>query len=151
MDRQVSPLEKYIIGRTIGRGAFSRVKAAWCTHKRELIAIKIIYKQATEERFVQKEMDILLKLQHRHIVRTYEVNNDNKDHCFLFQELCENGSLMDYREARRYLLDQESRFIFKQLCGAVSYCHSHDIVHRDIKCENIFFDKHMNVKMGGEN
>ncbi len=36
------------------------------------------------------------------------------------------------------------------MCEAVSYCHSLGIAHRDIKLENVFFDKNMDIKVGGK-
>ena len=38
-----------------------------------------------------------------------------------------------------------SRYFFRQLISALSYCHSKGVVHRDIKAENLFLDKHYNL------
>lgn len=50
-----------------------------------------------------------------------------------------------------HLSEEESRRIFHQLLDAVTYIHSIDIVHRDIKCDNIYFDEDYNIKLGGKN
>ncbi len=65
-------------------------------------------------------------------------------------ELCENGDLLEYIRERRYLPEEESRFLFIQICEAVLYCHRNEVAHRDLKCENVMLDKNMNAKLGGE-
>ena len=66
-------------------------------------------------------------------------------------ELAENGDLLDYINSRHYLNESEARFIFRQMSCGIAYCHSIDIVHRDLKCENIMLSKDMDVKIGGMN
>lgn len=65
-------------------------------------------------------------------------------------EIAENGDLLDYINMRRYLPEPEARFVFVQMCQAIGYCHGMDIVHRDLKCENIMLNRNMDVKIGGK-
>lgn len=51
-----------------------------------------------------------------------------------------DGSLKDYQFERKYL-----PFFFKQILNAVKVCHDHDLIHRDIKLENLLFDKKNNI------
>ena len=48
-----------------------------------------------------------------------------------------------------HLCEEECRMLFHQLLDAVSYLHALDVVHRDIKCDNIMLDEHYNIKLGG--
>ena len=66
-------------------------------------------------------------------------------------EIAENGDLLDYINARGHIPETEARYIFKQMTSAIAYCHSINVAHRDLKCENIMIDKDMQVKIGGEN
>ena len=50
------------------------------------------------------------------------------------------------RQGRR-LDERESKRIFSQLVKGVCYCHTKNIVHRDIKLENILLDEKLNVKL----
>lgn len=46
--------------------------------------------------------------------------------------------------------ENDARPKFKQLVSAVAYCHSHDVVHRDLKAENLLLDASLNIKVAGE-
>ncbi len=58
-------------------------------------------------------------------------------------------SLHEYVKSKsgKILIDEELRFIFKQICGAVNYCHSQNIIHRDIKMENILINEQRQIKL----
>ena len=70
--------------------------------------------------------------------------------CFIALEIAENGDLTEYINSRSYLPEPEARFLFKQMCGAISYCHSQDIVHRDLKCDNVMLSRTMDEIIGGK-
>ena len=65
-------------------------------------------------------------------------------------EIAENGDLLDYINTRRYLPEPEARFVFTQMSQAIGFCHERDIVHRDLKCENVMLNRGMDVKIGGK-
>ena len=46
--------------------------------------------------------------------------------------------------------EKDARPKFKQLVSAVAYCHSHSVVHRDLKAENLLLDSSLNIKVAGE-
>ena len=98
--------------------------------------------------YLPSEIDVLRKVSHPNIIKVFDIA-ETDCHCFLSLELAENGSLLDYINLKPAMPEQEARFLFNQLCQAVHYCHSKDIVHRDIKCDNILLDKYMNLKLGG--
>ena len=99
-------------------------------------------------KYLPREIAVLQKNSHPNILDTYQiVETDEK--CFIAYELAENGTLMEYMNLRIRLPEQEARFIFCQMCEGLSYCHSLGISHRDLKMENVYFTKHMDIKIGG--
>ena len=71
-----------------------------------------------------------------------------KDSTYLVLELCPNGSIMDMIKRRGCLSLPEVRRFTIQLCGAIKYMHTRNVIHRDLKLGNVFLDHQMNVKIG---
>jgi serine/threonine protein kinase len=66
---------------------------------------------------------------------------------FLIMEYCENGELLSYIQEFYPLQETRVRLFLVQILSALSYIHSHDISHRDLKLENILLDHSLNVKV----
>ena len=64
-------------------------------------------------------------------------------------EMAQNGDLLDYINTSRVLPEPEARFVMRSIAAGIAHCHAKDIVHRDLKCENIMITKNMEVKIGG--
>jgi len=58
--------------------------------------------------------------------------------------------LTDYLVANGRMNEDEARKIFHQILAAVFYCHSKNIVHRDLKAENLLLDVNMCIKLAGK-
>ena len=67
---------------------------------------------------------------------------------YVILELCPNGSIMDMIRRRKCLSLPEVRRYTVQICGAVKYLHTRNVIHRDLKMGNLFLDKNMNIKLG---
>ncbi|KAJ3157849.1 hypothetical protein HDU89_000228 [Geranomyces variabilis] len=99
---------------------------------------------------VRGEMAILKKLDHPNVVRLYEVLDDpDQDSLYMVFELCEKGSIMDVSQDRPIspLDQQEARRIFRQMILGIEYLHEHDIVHRDIKPDNMLMSADGTLKI----
>ena len=114
--------------------------------------MKILNKKAASKeyltKFLPREIKVMQELFHPNIIQLYRLVETEKQMYFML-ELAENGDLLDYINAKRALKEREARYIFKQMAGAIAFCHSKDIVHRDLKCENILLSATMQVKIGG--
>ena len=62
-------------------------------------------------------------------------------------ELCAGGDLLSYVRRRRHLKESVAKFIFWQIIRGIQYCHNKNIIHRDIKLENILLDARGQVKI----
>ena len=129
----------YEFGKSIGKGMSGEVVLA--THKSsgQVRAIKKLVKTkiTTQER-LQTEIDVMKTSDHPYIVKLYEVWEDSR-YIYLVQECCKGGELYNYIDKRRGLTEREAARIFHQILTAVSYLHQNNIVHRDLKLENLLF------------
>ena len=117
------------------------------------IAIKILNKKAASDeyltKFLPREIDIIRMLNHKNIINLIGLFK-TENHCYFLLELAENGDLLDFINARKNIPEPEARHMFQQMSKAIAYCHSLNVVHRDLKCENIMLSRNMDVKIGGE-
>ncbi|CAH8865433.1 unnamed protein product [Trichobilharzia szidati] len=131
----------YRILNTVGSGNFSQVKSAMHVLTKERVAIKVLDKSrmdASTRRLLSREISILESLHHPNIIRLYEVI-ETLTRLNLVMEYVAGGDLN--RRIVKYgkLSEPEGRIVFAQLIAAVNHLHERNIIHRDIKAENILF------------
>uniref|UniRef100_A0A8C5DQM1 non-specific serine/threonine protein kinase n=1 Tax=Gouania willdenowi TaxID=441366 RepID=A0A8C5DQM1_GOUWI len=139
----------YDIERTLGKGNFAVVKLARHRITKTEVAIKIIDKtqlDAVNLEKVYREVQIMKMLDHPHIIKLYQVM-ETKNMLYLVTEYAKNGEIFDYLAKHGRLSELEARRKFWQILSAVEYCHNRNIVHRDLKAENLLLDGHMNIKI----
>jgi serine/threonine protein kinase len=102
----VTQITFYRIGKMLGRGAFGKVNLAMHKLVRKLVALKSLNKQIltdeTHKAKLMKEVNLLLKLRHNHVVKIYETIETEK-HIIIVMELCAGGDLLNYVRKRRRL------------------------------------------------
>ena len=141
----------YVLGPTLGEGAFAKVKVATQIHTKEKAAIKILDKSRLLEdendilRF-KKEISILKKLRHKNIIQLYEVMESKKS-LYIVMEYCEGGELFDYIVKKKQVPEMEACQLFQQIINGVEYLHGQNIIHRDLKPENLLLDYNKNIKI----
>ena len=144
------PSKKYKILDKLGSGSFGKVYLAQNKFTKEKVAMKEIKKSNKDllsDGEIKDEIDILKSLDHPDIVRIIESYN-TKDSYVLVTEYCEGGELYD--QVRNQLSETQIAVIFKQLLSGLAYLHSHNIVHRDLKLENILIQEIEKSKTNGE-
>lgn len=137
-------------------GAYGYVKMAYRNSDRLLVISKFILKEklcsnfmitTDEKKEIPMEIYLLMRVKHPNIVNVLDVYENEK----FFQLIMEkHGSGMDLFEFidRRPLMDEKlGCFIFRQIAKAVDYLHSLNILHRDIKDENIIIDQNFHIKL----
>ncbi len=141
----------YILGRTLGSGAYAKVKTATSLKKGGCeVAIKIINKKTAPKdvvaKFLPREIEVLKALDHDNIVKLLDVVN-TPDTMYLVMELATSGDLLDFINSKRYLSERVARNFFTDLVNGIEVCHSLNIVHRDLKCENLLLDGRLKLKI----
>lgn len=142
-------IENYRLGKTIGRGNFAKVKLATHIPTGVEVAVKIINKTNLSDDSLKKlwrEVKIMKMLDHPNIVKLFEVI-ETHDVLYLVLEYASGGEVFDYLVAHGRMKEKEARLKFRQIVSAVEYCHSLNIVHRDLKAENLLLDGDMNIKI----
>ncbi|AWO98580.1 putative MAP/microtubule affinity-regulating kinase 4 [Scophthalmus maximus] len=139
----------YRLLKTIGKGNFAKVKLARHILTGREVAIKIIDKTQLNPTSLQKlfrEVRIMKTLNHPNIVQLFEVIETEKT-LYLIMEYASGGEVFDYLVARGRMKEKEARAKFRQIVSAVHYCHQKNIVHRDLKAENLLLDADANIKI----
>ncbi len=134
----------YRLGRLIGQGGMGKVYEAVHEIMGRNVAIKVISTKFTEDknntaRFYQ-EIRALAKLSHPNIVIIYEAGMINRRHYFAMEYLS-GPSLHDHIGSKKFLDEKETLKIIRATAKALGHAHARNIVHRDVKPENIIFDE----------
>lgn len=135
----------------IGEGAYSKVRAAFSTKIGRDCAIKCIDKRNAPEDFVQKflprELDILPRLNHKNIIRVYEILAVSDGRVYIVMDYGAKGDLLRYIQKHHALNESLAQRMFRELSSAVAYCHELGFCHRDLKCENVLLDENLSVRL----
>ncbi|NXV07613.1 E2AK2 kinase, partial [Cettia cetti] len=145
----------------IGKGGFGNVFKATSKSDKKTYAIKRV--ELTEK--VEREAVGLARLTHENIVRYYcswkgddhmkypdSSQNSDRNFCCLFiqMEFCEKGTLENWiekkREDRKYYAMAQTKFL--EIMKGVQYIHSQELIHRDLKPQNIFISHDDKIKIG---
>ncbi|XP_057347922.1 testis-specific serine/threonine-protein kinase 1-like [Manis pentadactyla] len=141
----------YTMGTHLGEGSYAKVKSAYSERLKSNVAVKIIDRKKAPtdflEKFLPREIEILAMLNHRYIIKTYEIFETSDGKVYIVMELGVQGDLLEFIRTWGALHEDDARKKFRQLSSAIKYCHDLDVVHRDLKCENLLLDKDFNIKL----
>ncbi len=116
----------------------------------QTIALKVLREQyASDVEFVerfQREAKAVSELTHPHMVRVYDSGQDGVIH-YIAMEYVEGENLKEFIRRRGRLGPEQAADIASQVCDALEFAHTHGIVHRDIKPQNILLTREGQVKV----
>lgn len=141
-------VDGWILGQTLGEGAYGEVKLLVNKSSGEPVAMKVIdmVKTGDVDVMVKKEVCIHKKLNHPNIIKFYGSRQEG-DRQYIFLEYAAGGELFDRIEPDVGMQEWQAQKYFKQLINGLEYMHSLGIAHRDLKPENILLDCHDNIKI----
>lgn len=141
---------RYQIIKKIGSGGMAIVYLAKDLSLDRKVAIKVLREEYTEDstfrRHFQKEAVAIAKLSHNNIVGIYDILNEGETMC-LVMEYIEGETLKDKINRDGAINWQKAVKYGIQIANALSYAHTNQIIHKDVKSQNILIDKEDNVKI----
>lgn len=141
---------RYEILGLIGSGGMSDVYRAKCHKLNRLVAIKVLKEEfSREEGFVgkfQMEAQAAARLSHPNIVNVYDVVDEGSIH-YIVMELIEGITLKSYIGKKGFLDVKEAVGIAIQVAQGIGAAHDQNIIHRDIKPQNMLISKDGKVKV----
>ena len=129
----------------LGKGTYGEVYLTKKEGKNELFATKKIERKVADQpnisKYLKNEISILRELKHKNIVKLEEVKI-TKNHYYLIMEYCNGGALSDclkkYQKQYGTPFSQEIvQYLMRQIIDAMKFIHSRNIIHRDLKLDNI--------------
>ena len=146
-------MENYEFLGNIGQGMSGKVYKA--RHKKEnrFYAIKKLNFNEINEKeriAIQDEVNLLKQLKHPNIV-TYKDSFFDSDNCLnIVMVFCELGDMYTkiHKQKGEYFPEEQILLWLAQLCLALSYVHDKQILHRDIKTQNIFIQNEHTIRIG---
>ncbi len=160
-EEKIHPTERYYIINAIGKGGYGKVYKVMNRENGIIRAMKSIpldkirlisnsSKIFSRKKF-NPEVEILKNLDHPNIIKIYEIYVTSTSF-HIISEYCPGGDLFDKLEYHNYFSEKQVAYLMRQILSSVSYLHDNNVIHRDIKLENILVasqtdDNFMDIKM----
>ena len=141
---------RYRIVKLIGKGGMADVYLAFDTILKREVAVKVLKSDMADdvvalERF-KREAGAVTQLSHPNIVDVYDVGDDGDKH-YIVMEYVKGYTLKQLIKKRGPIPYKEAVWLMKQLAGALMEAHRNNVIHRDIKSQNVLIKDDGTVKL----
>lgn len=141
----------YAIDKKVGSGTFGSVWQGYHKTTGTKVAIKVVshnhFSNNENARRFLREVEYIKQLDHPLIAEFYELQEDDQNY-YMIMEYVENGNLLEFVNANGELDESRARHYFCELVSVLEYLHDQmKIAHRDLKAENVLFDRHNNIRL----
>ncbi len=141
---------RYRLLRDLGSGGMAKVYLAEDINENRLVAVKVLHPQFGEDlaylqRF-KREAKLASMLDSPHIVKILDYGSSRDTH-FLVMEYVQGKNLREKLDEQGALIWQDALHITDNVCAALENAHRHNVVHRDIKPQNIMLADDGQIKV----
>ena len=148
--KESSYISHFKLLKILGEGGMGKVYKAIDKQDGKTVAVKILnphlLKDEENRKRLASEGRLLSSLNHPNIVKVFEFG-ETEQHSFIAMEYLGGGTLHDHIEKNFPLSEEKVVEITKQICSGLQTIHSNNIIHRDLKSQNIMFDEAGNVRI----
>ncbi|SCW03174.1 LAFE_0G04588g1_1 [Lachancea fermentati] len=143
-------LHDFQILRTLGTGSFGRVHLVRSNHNGRFYAMKVLKKRTIvklkQVEHTNDERRMLSIVSHPFIIRMWGTFQD-AEQVFMIMDYIEGGELFSLLRKSQRFPNPVAKFYAAEVCLALEYLHSKDIIYRDLKPENVLLDKNGHIKI----
>ncbi|CUG88848.1 protein kinase, putative [Bodo saltans] len=140
----ICPKNRYVRQARIGRGAYKEVFRAMDEEEGiEVAWSEIDFSQCMSKSKVLQEVELLKRLDHPNIIGCFSSWEDPQRRCVVFvSELMTSGTLSEFigQQSRKRLKRHAIERYGAQILRGLEHLHAHDVIHRDLKCHNVFIN-----------
>jgi NIMA (never in mitosis gene a)-related kinase len=152
-------MDNFEVTKTLGSGSFStvyKVKRLTDGVEYAMKKVKLSALNRREKENALNEIRILASVTHKNVIAYKEAFwDDDSGQLCIVMEMADSGDLESKieqaKKIKSFIKENKIWYIFKQLLEGLEALHAEKIVHRDLKCANVFLQKNGGVKLGDLN